>query len=123
MRADLYRPAAAEDGSETVVAVARWRDGRASIDILDPSVTGLDAVVRPTPVAVDDPALRSQGTAGEVLLQPGDRDWFLAAVRTRSAALGLSVRFVPDAGPGGWDPASGYRRFDEQVDKLERERS
>ncbi len=123
MRAELYRPAAAEGEPDTVVAVATWRDDRASVEILDPSVTGLDDVVRPTPVAVDDPALRSQGTTGEVLLQPGDRDWFLAAVRTRSASLGLSVRFVPDAGPGGWDPASGYRRFDEQVEKLARERS
>jgi hypothetical protein len=123
MKAELYRPPPAEGEAETVVAVATWEDGRASVEILDPAVPGLDAVVRPTPVVVDDASLRPQGTHGEVLLQPGDRDWFVAAVRTRGQALGLSVRLVPDAGPGGWDPASQYRRFDQQVDKLARERS
>jgi hypothetical protein len=123
MRAELYRSAPAEGEPVTVVAIATWRDGRASIESLDASVAGLDAVVRPTAVAIDDPALRSQGTAGEVLLQPGDRVWFVAAVRTRAAALGLSARFVPDAGPGGWDPASEYRTFDQQVEKLARDRA
>jgi hypothetical protein len=123
MRAELYRPSPAEGEPETVVAIATWQDRRASVDVLDPSISGLDAVVRPTPVVVDDASLRPQGTHGEVLLQPGDRDWFVAAVRTRGEALGLSVRFVPDAGPGGWDPASQYRPFGQQVDKLARERS
>ena len=125
MQAELYRPPAAEGEPETIVAVATWRDGRASIDVLDGSVTGLRDVIRLTPVVVDDAALRSQGTQGEVLLQPGDRRWFVAATRARSLALGLSVRYVAEAGPGGWDPASQYRRFTQQVDKLdlERERS
>jgi hypothetical protein len=57
------------------------------------------------------------------LLQPGDRRWFVAAVRARADALGLSVRFVADEGPGGWDPASQYRRFEEQIDKLARDRA
>jgi hypothetical protein len=123
MRAELYRPGPADGEPERVVAVATWREGAATIDVLDPSVIGLDAVVRPTPVAVDDPALRSQGTRGPVLLRPGDLEWFIAAARTRADALGLSVRFVAETGPGGWDPASQYRTFDEQVEKLERERS
>jgi len=123
MRAELYRPPSAEGEPETVVAVATWEGGRASIEVLDRSVAGLDGIVRPTPVVVDDASLRPQGTHGGVLLQPGDRAWFVAAVRARGEALGVSVRFVPDAGPGGWDPASQYRRFGEQVDKLAAERS
>jgi hypothetical protein len=122
MRAELYRPASAEGDPETVVAVATWRDGEASMDVVDSSVAGLDAVVRPTPVVVDDPALLPAGTHGPVLLHPGDREWFVEAMRTRGQALGLSVRLVPDAGPGGWDPASTYRTFDQQVEKLQGER-
>jgi hypothetical protein len=123
MRAELYRPPPVDGEPDTVVAVATWRDGRASIEVLDPGASDLDTIVRPTPVAVDDASLRAQGTRGEVLLQPGDRDWFAAAVRSRGQALGLSVRFVTEPGPGGWDPASQYRRFDQQIDKLARERS
>ena len=123
MRAELYRPAPAEGEPETLVAVATWTDGGASVDVRDSSAAGVEDVARPTPVAVDDPSLRQRGTRGDVLLQPGDREWFIAAVRTRAEALGLSVRFVSHAGPGGWDPASQYRTFEEQVEKLARERS
>jgi hypothetical protein len=138
LRAELYRSTPAEgragdagetgeaspqNGTETVVAVATWTDGGSSVEVLDPSIPGLDAIVRPTPVVVDDASLRQPGTSGEVLLQPGDLQWFLAAVRTRAAALGLSVRFLAQGGPGGWDPASQYRRFDQQVEKLARERT
>jgi hypothetical protein len=119
VRAQLYRRAPAEGEPDTVVAEASWADGRASIEIRDGSVRGLEGIVRATPVAVDDPALRPQGTHGEVLLQPGDREWFIAAVRTRAEALGLSVRFIAERGPGGWDPASQYRTFDEQVERLD----
>jgi hypothetical protein len=123
MKAELYRPAPAEGEPETVVAVATWRGGTTSVEVVDASVPGLEAVVRPTPVAVDDPALRSQGTHGPVLLWPGDLQWFIAAVRARAEALGLSVRFVVQGGRGGWDPASQYRTFEQQVETLERERS
>jgi hypothetical protein len=122
MRAELYRPAAAEGDQETLVAVATWRDGASSIDVVDPIADGLDAVIRPTPVVVDDPALLPAGTRGPVLLHPGDLEWFLEAVRTRSRAFGLSVRLVPEVGPGGWDPASTYRTFEQQVEKLQGER-
>ena len=123
MRAEIYRPAPAEGEPDTIVAVATWNDGASAIDIRDGSVPGLDAILLATPVVVDDPSLRSQGTRGEVLLQPGDLEWFRAAVRVRAEALGLSVRFVASGGPGGWDPASQYRTFDQQVEKLARERS
>jgi hypothetical protein len=119
VRAELYRPAPAEGEPETIVAEATWEDARASIDVRDASVRGLEGLVRPTPVAVEDPTLRAQGTHGAVLLQPGDREWFVAAVRTRAEALGLAVRFVPEPGPGGWDPASQYRTFDEQIERLD----
>jgi hypothetical protein len=125
VRAELYRPAPADGQAETVVAVATWRGGATSIDVLDPSdasAAGIGAIVRPTPVVVDDPGLRSAGTRGPVLLHPGDLEWFVQALRSRGEALGLSVRIVPEDGPGGWDPASTYRTFDQQVEKLERDR-
>jgi hypothetical protein len=123
VRVELYRPSPAEGEPESVVAIAAWRDARASIEVVDPSVPGLNDLLRPTAVAVDDPSLRALGTSGEALLQPGDRAWFMAAVTARGRALGLGVRALPDGGPGGWDPASQYRRFDQQVEKLARERS
>jgi hypothetical protein len=122
MRAELYRPSPSEGDPEDLVAVATWRDGAASIEVVDPTADGLAGVVRLTPVVVEDPALLPAGTRGPVLLNPGDLEWFVQAVRTRGRALGLSVRLVPEAGPGGWDPASTYRTFDQQVDKLQAER-
>jgi hypothetical protein len=114
VRAELYRP----DDPAGVVAVATWGDGRASLEVLDPSVDGLQALLRPTPVVVDDPSLRGPGTRGEVLLEPGSYEWFRTAVLTRAEALGLAVRFVAAKVEGGWDPASAYQRFDEEIDRL-----
>ena len=53
MRAELYRP----EDPETTVAVATWSGGRASIEALDGPVEGLERLLRPTPVVVDEPAL------------------------------------------------------------------
>lgn len=114
MRAELYRP----DSPDDVVAVATWADGRASIEVLDPSVGSLDALIRPTPMVVDDASLRQLGTHGEVLLEPGSFDWFRSALVTRGEAVGLHVRFVADEIVGGWDPAAAYRSFDEEVERL-----
>lgn len=114
MRAELYRP----DDPATSVAVARWSEGRASLEVLDPSVEGLDALLRPTPIVVDDPSLRASGTHGESLLEPGSSAWFRAALLMRAEALGLRVRFVAMEIVGGWDPAASYRPFDEQIDRL-----
>ena len=114
MRAELYRP----DAPESVVAIATWSDGRANLEVLDPSIERLDTLVRPTPVVVDDPSLRPPGTHGEALLEPGSSAWFRAAVQTRAEPLGLRVRFVAGQIVGGWDPAASYRSFDEQVDRL-----
>jgi len=113
VRAELYRP----DAPESVVAIATWSDGRANLEVLDPSIERLDTLVRPTPVVVDDPSLRPPGTHGEALLEPGSSAWFRAAMQTRAEPLGLRVRFVAGQIVGGWDPAASYRSFDEQVDR------
>ena len=113
MRAELYRP----EDPEKVVAVATWSHGRASLEVLDPSVQGLDALLRPTPVVVDDPSLRRPGTRGESLLEPGSLGWFRAALLTRAEGLGLRLRFVATEIVGGWDPAASYRTFEEQVER------
>lgn len=118
MRAEIYRAESPDD----VVAVATWRGRSAAIDVRDTTIEGLDGLVRSAPAVVDDPALRQQGTRGPSVLEPGDLEWFLAAVRTRAEDLGLRVRFIPATGAGGWDPASQYRTFAQQVRHLASER-
>jgi hypothetical protein len=114
VHAELYRP----EDPEAVVAVATWSQGRASLELLDPSVEGGDELLRPTPVVVDDPSLRAPGTHGEALLEPGSTAWFRAALLARAEARGLRVRFVATRIVGGWDPAASYRSFEEQIDRL-----
>jgi hypothetical protein len=114
MRAELYR----QDEPDVQVAVATWDGSSARIEAHEGAPDGLDRVFRPTPVVVDDPTFRRQGTHGEILLQPGTLDWFRMALLTRVAPLGLAVRFVPGVREGGWDPAAQYRTFEEQVDRL-----
>ena len=110
----MYRP----DDPTTLVAVATWSQGRGDLEVLDPSIEGLEALLRPTPIVVDDPSLRAPGTHGESLLEPGSSGWFRAALPARAEALGLRVRFVASEIVGGWDPAASYRTFDEQIDRL-----
>ena len=115
MRAELYRL----ETPEEIVAVAVWDGSHASIEPADgEALEGLDGLLRPTPVIVDDPALRRQGAHGEVLLQPGTLDWFRSALLTRGRELGLGVRFVSGVREGGWDPAAQYRTFSQQVGRL-----
>lgn len=114
MRAELYR---IED-PERSVAVAVWTPGGVSLEVADPTVEGLDRLLRAIPVVVDDPSLRSLGTRGEVLLHPGSLEWFRAALIARAGELGLQVRFVREHVEGGWDPAAAYRTFEEQADRL-----
>jgi hypothetical protein len=113
MRAELYRA----DAPDTPVAAASWDGSTAHIEALAEPIEGLDGIIRPIPVVVDDASLRSQGTHGPTLLQPGSLEWFRAALLARAPALGLSVRFVPGIVAGGWEPAAQYRTFDEQVDR------
>jgi len=114
IRAELYR----HDEPEQVVAVATWRDGSGRIEATAEEVEGLESVLRPTPVVVDDAALRPLGTHGDVALSPGSPTWFRAALRSRAATLGLSVRFVAEDVRNGWDPAANYRTFEEQTRRL-----
>jgi hypothetical protein len=113
VRAELYRP----DAPDEVVAVATWNGRSAEIEVRTP-FEGIENVVRASPVVSHDPGRRSLGTHGEVVLQPGDLEWFVAAVETRSQEIGLRARFVASPGEGGWDPASNYRSFEEQVRRL-----
>jgi hypothetical protein len=115
MRAELYRA----DAPGTVVAAAWWDGSTAHIEAFSQPIDGLDGLLRPIPVAVDDASLRRQGTHGESLLQPGSLEWFRAALLTRAPSLGLSVRFVPGVVEGGWDPAAQYRTFEQQVERLD----
>lgn len=114
MRAELYRP----EDPETTLAVATWSDGRASVEAVGGSVKGIDRLLRPTSVVVDDPSLRRPGTHGSSLLEPGSGEWFRAALLTRAQALGLAVRFVAETVEGGWDPAQQFGRFEDRVDRL-----
>lgn len=114
MRAELYRP----EQPDTVLAVATWDGATARVEAVGDAPAGLDAIVRPTPVVVDDPSLRWPGTRGESLLEPGTFEWFRSALLERAPALGLAVRFVSSVREGGWDPAAQYRTFEEQVERL-----
>jgi hypothetical protein len=114
VRAELHRP----DAHDAVVAIATWDGAQARLDLKDPSVPGLDRILRTTPIVTDDPSLRHPGTSGPVVLQPGDLEWFRAALLTRAPEIGLTVRFVSDSVVGGYDPASQYRSFEEQVERL-----
>jgi hypothetical protein len=114
VRAELYRV----DDPEKLVAVATWSHGRATLEVIDPSVQGLDALLRPTSVVVDDPSFRGPGTHGGSLLEPGSFGWFRAALVQRAEGLGLRARFVAPEIVGGWDPAASNRSFDEEVERL-----
>lgn len=118
MRAEFVRP----EEPDRVVGEARW-DGT-KVEVLgedEERRATLRRVFRPVPVVVDDPSLRSFGTRGPVVLQPGSLQWFRAAAEVRGTAEGLAVRLLPDAPGGmGWDPAGTYRTFWGAVERRER---
>ena len=114
MRAEVYR----REDPETVVAVATWSAGAMDLDVRDASLKGLDGLLRPTAVVVEDASLRQLGTHGASLLQPGSLEWFRAALWSRTDPLGLAVRFVTEEVRGGWDPASNYRTFADQASRI-----
>jgi hypothetical protein len=115
MRAELFRA----DAPDAVLAVIAWNGGRPAVEV-GAELPGISELLRPTAVSVDDPALRRLGTSGASVLTPGSLAWFRAAVATRAAALGYVVRFVAAEVRGGWDPASNYRRFESQAERLQR---
>jgi hypothetical protein len=117
VRADFYR----EADPETVVGSARWDGRRAEVTSEDTDVRGaLSRLFRATPVVVDDPSLRSAGTFGESVIQPGSLEWFRLAALSRAQNADLRVRLVPEVEvKTGWDPASAYRTFPQVVTHLE----
>ena len=116
MRVEFHRP----DEPDTVVATAVWDDGGVRVESGDDAIRQtLTRAFRPTPVVVDDPALRRQGTHGEVTVQPGTLEWFREVAKARATKeSGLSARFVPGVTEGGYDPAAQYRTFEQSVERL-----
>jgi hypothetical protein len=116
VKVELHPP----DQPDTVIATVSWIDGRPIIDTADDALRAiLEKVFRRTPVVIDDPSYRRMGTAGAVLIQPGDLEWFRAVAQTRVfAETGSAARFVPGVTEGGFDPAAGYRTFEEQIERL-----
>jgi hypothetical protein len=121
VHAEFLRAGEADD-PDRVVGTSRWGGSRVTIQSDDDQVAkALWRIFRPTAVAVNDPALRTAGTAGPVVLAPGSLQWFLAAARVRAEAEGLRVRFVPETSTGmGWDPAGAYRPFSDVVSRTVR---
>jgi hypothetical protein len=118
MRAEYHR----EDDPDTVVGSARWDGSRTEVEADDDAVRdALLRTYRSTPVVTDDASYRRLGTHGEVVIQPGDLEWFRAASLVRGPVeTGLLVRLVPGITEGGYDPAAGYRTFDETFERLDR---
>jgi hypothetical protein len=103
------------------VASVTWLDRRPAVESDDAGIRrSIERAFRATPVVVDDPTLRSAGTRGEQVLQPGSLVWFRAVAQFRvPAETGLVARSVPGVAAGGYDPAANYRRFSEQIERLE----
>lgn len=128
MKVEFSRPEPPPaDGSDapaapsTHVATAAWLDGRVVIDSADDVVReALERAFRRTPVVVtDDASYRRQGTHGEVMVPPGNLEWFRAVAFNRAPAeAGVEARLVPGITEGGYDPAAGYRRFEESIERL-----
>lgn len=118
MRAEFYRP----DAPERIAGQASWSGSGVEFSAEDAAaVQALERIFRRSAVAVDDPALRTAGTGGPVVLQHGGLLWFMQAARERAGAEGLAVKFVPEAtGAMGWDPAAAYRTFTQSIDRSER---
>jgi hypothetical protein len=109
-----------EGETDGVVGSAVWNGNRVQIDARHDDVSqALWRIFRPTAVAVDDPALRTAGTDGPVVLPPGSLAWFQAAARVRAEPEGMRVRFVPESVDAvGWDPAGAYRPFSDTVERI-----
>jgi hypothetical protein len=118
MRVEFLRGGGEE---RTVVATAHWSRGAVTVSSEEDEVReALERAFRPTPVSIDDASYRRLGTHGEVVVQPGSLEWFRTAALTRATVeSGLSARFVPGVTHGGYDPAAGYRTFQEQVERLD----
>ncbi|HJR97531.1 MAG TPA: hypothetical protein VJ979_06460 [Actinomycetota bacterium] len=127
MKVEFYRPAPepsddpdAEAPPRELVGSASRIDGEPVVESGDEELrAALVRAYRKTPVVTDDASYRRFGTHGEVLIHPGDLEWFRAASFVRAPAeTGLEARLVPGVTEGGFDPAAGYRRFEETIERL-----
>jgi hypothetical protein len=118
MLAEFHHP----DDTEMVVATATWNGTGTEIACDDDDLrTSLLKAYRPTPVVTDDASYRRQGTSGDVVIQPGSLEWFRAASQVRATnETGLVARLVPGITEGGFDPAAGYRTFEDSIERLDR---
>lgn len=118
MNVEYYQP---DDEQKLTVATAFWDGREVTITSEDPALrASLTHAFRRSPVVVDDPSLRRLGTHGPSTLQPGDLEWFRAVARYRATEeTGFDARFVPGAIVGGYDPAANYRRFEDQIERLD----
>lgn len=118
MRVEFVAP----DVPETVVATVTWSGASVAVEARDEAVRrALEHAYRFTPVVIDDPSYRRQGTSGEVVVQPGSLEWFRAVTQVRAIpASRLRARFVPGVTEGGFDPAAQYRSFEESIERLTR---
>ena len=128
MKVEFYLPAGltradqpgAEASPPTLVGTATWIDGEPVVECSDDELRSLlEHAFRKTPVVTDDPSYRRFGTHGEVVVPPGDLEWFRAASFVRAPAeAGVEARLVPGVTEGGYDPAAGYRTFQESIERL-----
>jgi hypothetical protein len=128
MKVEFYRPAPpppddqpdAEATPPTLVGIARWVDGAPVVECEDDDLRSvLERAFRRTPVVTDDASYRRFGTHGEVMIPPGDLEWFRAAAFVRAPAeAGVEARLVPGVVEGGYDPASQYLRFEDSIERL-----
>lgn len=115
MRAEFHRA----DVSEDPVGTARWTGSGVKISAEGREARdALGRIFQPTPVMVEDPSVRTAGTTGPTVFQPGSLQWFRAAARVRAAAEGLTASLVgEDQGAMGWDPAGAYRTFTDAIER------
>jgi hypothetical protein len=128
MKVEFYRPAPqspvdqpdAEAAPPTLVGIATWVDGAPVVECEDDELRSvLERAFRRTPVVTDDASYRRFGTHGEVMIPPGDLEWFRAAAFVRAPAeAGVDARLVPGVTEGGYDPAAGYRTFQDSIERL-----
>jgi hypothetical protein len=118
MQARFHRP----DEPDEEVGSVTWTGSRVEYgDAAEETLAALRRIFRPAPVVIDDASLRSFGTSGPAVLEPGDLRWFLAAAQTRSGSEGLAARLLPDGDEAmGWDPAGAYRTFGASVERRDR---
>ena len=118
MRVEFSLP---DDEAKTTVGSVEW-DGREVLVESDDEARreALTKAFRRTPVVTNDAAYRRMVTSGEVVVLPADLQWFRAVANTRAPAeTGLVPRFVPGVSVGGFDPAAGYRKFRDQIERLD----